>query len=686
MEGRILGGRYELLHIVGEGGMGTVYKARCRILDRIVAVKILKEEFADNASFVEKFRTEAMAAARITHPNIVNVYDVGRDNGIYYIVMEYVEGQTLKEYIASQGVVPLATAINITVMICDGVQFAHENQVIHRDLKPQNILITNQGSVKVADFGIARANTTATITFNKDQVIGSVHYISPEQARGAGVSYATDIYSIGCILYEMCTGQMPFDAESPVTVALKHIHDEPIPPADLNPAISPELEDIILHAMMKLPDRRFHSVEEMGKELLRVAAGMKKQSYHPYNEVNPEPTQEEVVNEKIVAAQEVKQDLGTNHHSRKKKMRPAAKIIIGVAVLAFVAGMVSAFGGNFFGKEVQVPVLVGETLTDAQNKAEESGLKLNIISRQPDDEYDVDMIINQDPEAGSNVKEGREIKVIVSSGLEDGVESVLLEDMEGMSQTAAETYLREAGLLVEIEQTYDQKYAEGVVISQTPHAGNQVAKGTTVVLMVSMGAEADRVRVPDCLGSTQQEAEAKLTEAGLTLGSVSYRESDASEVGRVVEQSIQANTMIAEGTAIGITLGQEAQEETPVETEQPVESTEEPVTAPEETPDTTETAPEETTTPSPVTEEEQPADSTTEPETEVLRNKAVSIQLPSDKTSYSVSVEVTDAHGQRNVYQQTLAGGVSVTLNISYYGSGTYQVYLDGNPSSSGTL
>ncbi len=672
MEGKILGGRYELLGIVGQGGMGTVYKARCRILDRIVAVKILKEEFSGNASFVEKFRTEAMAAARIAHPNIVNVYDVGQDNGVYYIVMEYVEGQTLKQYIASQGVVPLATAINIAVMICDGVQFAHENQVIHRDLKPQNILITNQGNVKVADFGIARANTTSTITFNREQVIGSVHYISPEQARGAGVSYATDIYSIGCILYEMCTGQMPFDAESPVTVALKHLHDEPFPPADLNPEISPELEDIILHAMMKLPDRRFASAEEMGKELLWVAANMKKQGGILSSRHDAvQNTEQEMAHEKLAAAQEVKQNLSVNGGNseagmppQKRRVKPYVKLFFTVMIVAFLAGIGSSFASRFFGEEVTAPRLVGYSLEEAERTASAVGLKLNVISRQPDKEYDVDIVVHQDPEENTKVKKGREIKIIVSNGLENETGAVFLKDLVGMTLEEAQAYLEENELeLGGIEEITNSTYQPGIVVSHSPEKEQNVAPGTKVFLQVSAGEEKPRVKMPNLVGLSQQEAENKLSAAGLKLGNVSYTErNDGNASGKILEQSIEAEAMVPQGTSVSIKVSKQTEE-----------TEKEPETEKESEPETT-------------SEPTEPESAATGSAEESLQTKAVTIQLPSGKNDYDVSVEVNDAHGQRSVYHQTLNGGVNMTLNLSYYGSGTYQVYLDGTPDASGNL
>jgi len=236
LNGTTLGGRYELIEIIGEGGMSTVYKARDRILDRIVAVKVLKDEFSKDKGFVEKFKTEALSAASISHPNIVNIYDVGQENDVHYIVMEYVDGKTLKDIIRNQAPLKIDQAVDIAVMVCDGVHHAHEKGIIHRDIKPHNILITEQGMVKVADFGIARAVSTGTITYGNN-IVGSVHYFSPEQARGEAINRTTDIYSIGCILYEMLTGKVPFDAESPITVALRHIHDDPPSARSINPEI-----------------------------------------------------------------------------------------------------------------------------------------------------------------------------------------------------------------------------------------------------------------------------------------------------------------------------------------------------------------------------------------------------------------------------------------------------------------
>jgi serine/threonine protein kinase len=265
--GTVLSGRYEIIELVSEGGMAMVYKARCRMLDRIVAVKILKDEYSSDLNFVQKFKTEGLAAAQLSHPNIVNIFDVGQEEDVYYIVMEFIEGETLKEYIQREAPLPVEQAITIATMICDGLQHAHEKGIIHRDIKPHNIIITETGIVKVADFGIAKAISKKTITYGGN-IVGSVHYIAPEQARGEPVTRTTDIYSLGCVIYEMLTGRMPFDAESPITVALKHIHDDPVPPRSFNSEIPKALEAVILRAMAKNPVQRFASAQDLRNALL----------------------------------------------------------------------------------------------------------------------------------------------------------------------------------------------------------------------------------------------------------------------------------------------------------------------------------------------------------------------------------------------------------------------------------
>ncbi|NMC28264.1 MAG: Stk1 family PASTA domain-containing Ser/Thr kinase, partial [Syntrophomonadaceae bacterium] len=389
MDATTLGGRYELLEIIGEGGMSTVYKARDRVLDRIVAVKILRSEFASDKGFVEKFKSEALAVASFSHPNIVNIYDVGQENDVHYIVMEFVDGKTLKEIIREQAPLSVAQAVNIAVGVCDGVHHAHEKGIIHRDIKPHNILITEQGMVKVADFGIARAISTSTITYGKN-IVGSVHYFSPEQARGEGINRTTDIYSIGCVLFEMLTGKVPFNADSPITVALRHIHDEPPSPRSINPDIPEELEAIIFKAMAKDPGKRFQSAQEMRNTLLAVG----KESQ---------------------AAPAALKTSG-NLPGKKKRISRLGWGLIAVALVGLFSGMFYMMAGNLFGQEVVVPAIVGMDIKQAESELDKLDLVMNIVARQADEKVPADAIISQDPISGRKVKSGREINVVISLG------------------------------------------------------------------------------------------------------------------------------------------------------------------------------------------------------------------------------------------------------------------------------
>lgn len=534
MEGMVLGNRYELLEKIGEGGMATVYKARCQILDRIVAVKILKEEFSFNKSFVEKFKIEAMAAARITHPNIVNIYDVGQQGDVYYIVMEYVEGRSLKEIISEQSPLPIGKALDIAVMICDGVHCAHEKGIIHRDIKPHNILITNTGMVKVADFGIARAISSATITFGGN-IVGSVHYISPEQAKGEPVNPTSDIYSIGCVLYEMVTGQVPFNAESPITVALKHIHDEVPSPRKINEAVPAALENIILKAMDKVPGRRFATAEEMRNALLNLHVA----NINDYNNRN---------NKTIVmspAAYGREED-----NVKKRKLKPTGVALIIIAILGLLSGVFFRMSGNFFGSEVAVPNIENMDIREADKQLKDKGLILSIIARQPDPKIEKDHIISQNPTKGQKVKKGRKIKVILSTGPEEQK----VPDLLGYDLSAAETLLTDRGLeLGKVSEDFSEKYDVNQVMSQTPKEGALVTSGTRVNVVISKGTEKERITMPNLVGKTLQEANNILKDNNLQ-GNTRKQASTEYFADRVISQEPVAGVLVEEGETINLVI------------------------------------------------------------------------------------------------------------------------------------
>jgi serine/threonine-protein kinase len=537
LEATVLSDRYELLEKVGEGGMSYVYKARCRILDRIVAVKILKEEFSGDLAFVGKFRTEAMAAASLSHPNIVNIYDVGQHDDIYYIVMEYVEGKTLKEIIAEQAPLAVERAIDIAVMICDGIGHAHEKGIIHRDIKPHNILVTKSGMVKVADFGIAQAISKKTITFGGN-IVGSVHYISPEQAKGEPISPATDIYSLGCVLYEMLTGKIPFDAESPVTVALKHIHDEAVPPRQINDKIPVGLEAIICQAMEKLPARRFQSAEQLRNSLLNMGTG-----YSAYK------TGSSRKNDTIVMPPISGE--GTDGKMKKRKIRKTGIVIIAIALLGLFSGMVFMLGGNLFGKEVVVPELVGKNINEANAEALKLKLSLSVEKKQFSDTYEKDEIIHQDPGKGEKVKEGRKIYIILSKGSEN----IEVPNVVNRELSDAEIILRNEGLATgSIDRIFDDKFSEGYIISQDPKDGEKVPKNSKINLMVSKGKTPAKVAMPDLRGHTLEEAQKILEENKLVLGDTKRQDSNEYYSNQIMEQDTAGGVMVDEGTTVNLVV------------------------------------------------------------------------------------------------------------------------------------
>lgn len=536
MVGMILGDRYELLEIVGEGGMAIVYKARCRILNRTVAVKVMKEEFVRDDNFVQRFKTEALAAASLSHPNLVNIFDVGQQGDCYYIVMEYVQGMTLKEMIEQQKPLAVDKAVDIAIMICDGLHHAHEKGIIHRDIKPHNVLITDTGIVKVADFGIAQAVTKQTITFGGN-VVGSVHYVSPEQAKGEPLTRATDIYSVGCVLYEMVTGQVPYDADSPITVALKHIHDD-IPAIRANNSEVPVgLEGIIIKAMEKLPQHRFSTAEEMRNALLNIHS----QYFSNYSS--------QYKNGKTLIMAPISE--GRDQELAKKKLRPAAAIVL-LAVLGLFLGVAYQLSGNFFGEEVEVPGLVGLSLKEADQELSKVGLKLKVLPGQYHAEVEKDHIISQRYVEGFKVKKGREIGVVPSLG----IQMKKVPDIVGMDRSAAEIELRNSGFRPgKIDKIHDDKFEENQVISQNPLGGTEAEPGEYVDMMVSEGPTPERIPMPNLIGKSLDEARQILKENNLVIGNqITRKESNAYYVDYVIDQDTQAGVLVDEDTTINLTV------------------------------------------------------------------------------------------------------------------------------------
>lgn len=506
MIGTVLSNRYRLDELIGEGGMALVYKAECSLLQRPVAVKILRPQFASDVEFVERFRREAQAAARLSHPNVVNVYDVGQDRGLNYIVMEYVRGENLKELIKKEAPFTVAKTFNIARQICEALHHAHQNNLIHRDIKPHNILITHDGRVKVTDFGIARAASASTLT-QSGSVLGSVQYFSPEQAKGAPAGVASDLYSLGCVIYEMLTGMVPFKGESPIAIALKHLQEQPPPLRDLRPGIPPAVENIVNRALVKDPSMRFPSALAMLREI-QAAQG-----------------QSETGGE----AREI--DLPTQIMPvltpRKPRDRRLLWIVLSLAGFAAIATVVFFWWWLYWSvaTPIRVPTLVGLRIENARARARTAGFRLQEVWRNAEEPRGI--VFRQDPEAGITVKE-RALKVLISRGPEE----IEVPDLRGRAPEEARTALEDLGLeYTEGAKERSETVDEGLVAGQTPGAGERVSRGGQVQVNLSLG---NKFVLEDFRGGLVEDAIARLNEL-----EVSYQEfavASDQPVGIVVSQ------------------------------------------------------------------------------------------------------------------------------------------------------
>ena len=553
--GRVIGNRYEIIEKIGEGGMATVYKAKCNILKRYVAVKVLRDEFTTDEEFIKRFNTEAQAAASLTHPNIVSIYDVGHEENIYYIVMELVQGKTLKEIINVDGALPWKWALNVSIQVASALEMAHKNNIVHRDIKPHNIIITEDGIAKVTDFGIAKAVSNSTITAF-GTTIGSVHYFSPEHARGGYTDAKSDLYSLGVVMYEMLTGRVPFDADTPVSIALKHMQEKPIEPIKLNPTIPYAVNKIIMKAMEKDPNERYQSATEMLKDLsmaLKNPEGdfvEQKDFTNQYTQRIPTLGEQEYIkNDKIEDDEE--QEEPKNKMSKKKKIIITIAIILGIILIPII---------GFFGtkalmdagvpKDVDLPNLVGKTLEEANKEIEGTDITL-----EQTEEFNADVeagkIISQDPPYvnGYTVKENSTIKIVISKGTEKAV----VENVKGKTYEEAVQILEKANLKVERVDQTSQTVEAGIVIDQEPGEDEEVNAGDTVKLYVSSGTGIEQVEVENVVGKTEEEATSILTKAGLKVN-VGYKEDSSEATDIVLSQDVTAGEKVDEGTTVTIVV------------------------------------------------------------------------------------------------------------------------------------
>ena len=549
LEGRLLGSRYEIIKKIGNGGMAMVYQAKDQVLNRYIAVKILRDEFTTDQEFIKRFEVEAQAAASITHPNIVSVYDVGREENLYYIVMELIQGKTLKEIIIEEeGPLPWKWSVNIAIQIASALEVAHKNSIVHRDIKPHNIIITEDGIAKVTDFGIAKAVSNSTITAF-GTTIGSVHYFSPEHARGGYTDAKSDLYSLGVVMYEMLTGKVPFDADTPVSVALKHMQEEPEDPRKLNENIPQAVNDIILKAMRKDTNLRYQNATEMLNDLKRALK-------NPDGDFVDNKVYEEDMPTQKISIKDIEEEAKKADKKKKQnkfiefiKKHKGLSIFIGLILLfAISLGGTIAYSRLTDPKEVPMPNLVGVSKEDAEKSIEELGLVLEVSSEEYNSEYAAGYIISQEPKyAEINIKEGTTIKVVVSKGIEEAI----IPKVTGMSKEEAIKAIEEAKLKYEIIEEESKKIEAGYVISQETDPNTKVYAGDTLVIHISTGVK--KVAVQSVIGKTEEEAKNTLTSLGLSVN-VNYEEDSSKDNGVVLKQSIDSGKEVEEGTSITITV------------------------------------------------------------------------------------------------------------------------------------
>lgn len=630
--GSYLINRYEIIMKIGSGGMADVYKAKDHVLNRLVAIKVLKQEYSTDATFVKKFRVEAQSAAGLSHPNIVNVYDVGEDDGVYFIVMELVQGITLKNYIDMKGKLDIREALNISVQIASGLSAAHENRIIHRDIKPQNIIMSRDGKVKVTDFGIAKVADSTTVTTT---AAGTVHYISPEQARGGYSDERSDIYSLGITMYEMVTGRVPFEGETNVAVALMHIQSEITPPRQLEPSIPVSFEKIILKCTQKKPERRYASARELIADLRKVlthpdgeyvvipgaipqgrtivmndndidslkAASLRKnfgtkpeETYveEPEEEEEEKPMQKPVQKKRPVKKKDLEEDDDDEFDKDEEddddeEVNPALSkvmmalgiggFIILAVIIFFIIGHAAGFfggSGSLFGhknkdtstesistesvsdtssdtstagERVRVPDLSKKTEDEAKAALKELRLGVNVQTGTSDDVPE-GQVYDQSPAAGTKVDVHTQVTINISSGKE----KFSLDDVTGMQYQQAQAQLENDGLVVSLEFDYSDSVGSDKVISTSPKAGSQVAKGDTITITASKGKETKTTTVPNLLGQNIDDAIQMIKDAGLTYNGKSSDYSDSYSENQVMNQSISAGKTVDEGTTISLTV------------------------------------------------------------------------------------------------------------------------------------
>ncbi len=641
MIGRTLGNRYEIIEKIGGGGMSNVYKAKCNVLNRFVAIKILRDELTQDSDFVNNFKQESLSAASLAHPNIVNIYDTGFEDDIYYIVMEYVKGETLKNYIKRKGSLSEKEAVKISRQVAEALKHAHSHNIVHRDIKPHNILLTEDGTAKVTDFGIARASTSSTIN-NTSNVIGSVHYFSPEQARGGYVDVKSDIYSLGIVMYEMVTGTLPFDADNHISVAMKQIQEKPVPPSKRvkNVKISKNYEDIIMKCLEKHQSFRFQNTDELLKKL--DALNGNNNPVKDETEIIDSPTieipalndlEENVINIDLIDENSDKafksffsgneEDENVEKSINNKKITIAA--ILSALVIAVIGG-VFLFKSFLYVPEVPVPSLLGRSEEEAKKLIEDLGLVFKVSKREYSSEYDEGYVMEQSIDEGSKVKENYPIEVVISRGEKE----IVVPNLIGKYAIEAGGILNNAGLSEgETTEENSDTYLAGQIIDQYPLPNTPARENDKVSYVVSIGPKIIYVKMPNVLNLNLETAKLSIVQHGLAVGQVNEEPSEEIEKGLVMRQSITADQEVEQGTSIWLTVSSGKPEE----------------------PD--EPTPEEGVFP-------------------------LAISLPADRDSVSIVIQRIASDGREVVYSEEVdTSEGNILVNVKGKGTGIFEIYID---------
>lgn len=628
LQGLILDNRYKIISKIGVGGMADVFKGEDTLLGRPVAVKILHSNFAGDDDFVARFKREAQAAGKLSHPNIVSMYDVGFDQGYHYIVMEYIEGETLKEYITRHERISIDNAVKFTIAIAEGLEHAHAMGIVHCDIKPHNVLITKQGRIKVTDFGIARAMNAGTTMMYTNSIMGSAHYLSPEQASGKPVNGSTDIYSLGAVLYEMLTGRVPYEGETPISVALKHVRERLIPPTRYNPSIPTLLEAAVIKALAKRPEERFSNITEM-IAALRMSQGFVnsnsgRRAPHDFGTQVLTPVPETSYGETDDDDEVYYGGEPTQEGWMAKLSRLPQKYILLGAFIVFLLAFVWAFlsFGNFWSNAtVDVPNVVGKQVTVAKHILEENHLRVS-VSEVSNPDVPAGQVISQSPEANEQVKEQRTVHLVVSKGVGD----ITMPDITGMTLDQARSRLKNLGLVIgKISAGTDDSKEDGVILMQSPPGDSKVTKGATVDVTVNR-VKSKKVELPNLVGMTVKDAKDALASLGLNAA-ISGAGDDTAVI---TQQSPEAGSSLDANTSVALTG------------------------------EVKKAAPAANTSNSNVTK------------------GTVDITVPSGKANQAVRIVVSDDSGSRTVFDGNAQPGERIVKDVSGTGRVQIQVYLNG--------